>query len=230
VFLGYETRNVIVQRDYIGKAVRDRDVITVSGHAKKTAKPDLAQIDIGLYSEGATVAAVQSDNSAKMNAVIAAIKALGVKDADIQSSNYNLQPKFDYTNSKQTLTGYTLTQSVGVKLRDLTKVGDVIDKSVAAGANQVNSLQFTIDDPTALQDSTRIDAIKDARTKANALADALGLHIVKVVTFSESGGVTPPMPYASDMVAMKSAAGAVPTIQAGSLDVDMTVAVTFEVR
>lgn len=232
VFLGVKTRNTYVERDYIGKAARDRDVITVSGHSRISVKPDLALVDLGMYSEGNTVADVQSGNTQKMNAIIDAIKAMGVKDADIQTANYNLQPKIDWTGGKQNITGYTLTQSVDVKVRDLNKVGDVIQKAVGLGANQVNGVQFTVDDPTALQDQVRLKAIEDARTKAGALATALDLHLIKVVTFNESGGaIPPPFPYGMGGADMLSSAKAVaPSTQPGSLDVDMNVAVTFEVR
>lgn len=230
VFLGVKTRNAYAERDYIGKAVRDRDVITINGHARVTVKPDLALVDLGMYSEGATVASVQSGNTEKMNAIIDAIKKMGVKDADVQTSNYNLQPKIDWSTGKQNITGYTLSQSINVKVRDLNKVGEVIEKAVALGANQVNGIQFTVDDPTALQDEARLKAIQDARTKAGALASALDLVLIKVVTFGEFGGTPSPMPYGvgGAMYAMEKSAA--PSAQPGSLDVDMNVAVTFEVR
>lgn len=231
VFLGFKARNTYAERDYIGKAVRDRDVITVNGHARVTVKPDLALLDLGIYSEGATVAEVQQGSTQKMNAIIDAVKAMGIKDADIQTTNYNLQPKIDWSTGKQSITGYTLSQSVNVKVRDLNKVGDVIQKGVSLGANQVNSVQFTVDDPTTLQDDARLKAITDARTKAGALADALDLHIVKVVTFGESGGSIPgPIPYGMGGGIMAADKAVAPSTQPGSLDVDMNVSVTFEVR
>lgn len=230
VFLVAKTINAFAERDYIGKAVRDRDTITISGTGKVTATPDLALVTLGVYSDGATVAAVQQANTSKMNAIIAAIKDMGVKDADIQTSNYSLQPKIDWESNSQRVIGYNLSQTLTIKVRDLTKVGDVLDGATKLGANNVNGIQFTIDDPSSLQDQARIKAINDAKKKAEALAAATGLHLVKVVSFSESTpGVPVPMPYAARDVAFAPQA-ANTQVEAGSLDVNTDVSVTFEVR
>jgi uncharacterized protein YggE len=231
LFLVAKTINTFAERDYIGKAVRDRDLITIGGMGKVTAKPDLAKVDLGIFSEGATVSVVQGDSTTKMNAIIDALKKMGIKDADIQTSNYSLQPKIDWTDGKQRIIGYTLSQTVNVKVRDLGKVGDVIEAGTSLGANQVYGVQFTIDDPRSLQDEARLKAIAEAKKKAEALADAVGLHIVKVVSFSEAGGFEPPypMPYAAG-IGGDAALKAAPQIEAGSLDVSMNVSVTFEVR
>lgn len=232
VFLIAKTRTVWAERDYLGKATRDRDTITISGMGKVSAKPDLANIDTGIYSEGPTVASVQQDSTKKMNAITAALKAMGIEDRDLQTSGYNLQPKIDWSNGKQSIIGYTLSQTLNVKVRALDKAGDVIQKVVDLGANQISGVQFTIDDPVSLQDEARMKAIRDAEKKAKQLADATGLHIVKIVTFSENGGDYPrPMPYAADMAIGGAGLKAVaPSVQAGSLDVTMNVSVTFEVR
>jgi uncharacterized protein YggE len=231
LFLVAKTVNTFAERDYIGKAVRDRDLITVSGMGTVTSKPDLAKVDVGIFSDAQTVSAVQNDSTTKMNAMIDALKALGIKDADIQTSNYSLQPKIDWSDNKQRVIGYTLSQTVNVKVRDLAKVGDVIESATSHGANQIYGVQFTIDDPTSIQDEARLKAIKEAQKKADALADAVGLHIVKVVSFSEAGGFEPPYPmqYAAGDLA-SAAKNVAPQIEAGSLDVKMNVSVTFEVR
>jgi len=230
VFLVAKTINTFAERDYIGKAVRDRDVITISGMGKMTATPDLAKIDVGVLSDGATVAAVQNDNTRKMNAMTDALKKMGIKDADLQTSNYSLQPKIDYNSNQQKIIGYTLSQTLNVKVRELTKVGDVIDAVTGLGANQVYGVQFTIDDPTSLQDQARLKAIAEAQKKAQALADAVGLHIVKVVSFSEASADQPyPIPFMAQAEA-GMAVKSVPSIQVGSLDVTTNVSVTFEVR
>ncbi len=232
IFVGAKTRNALAERDYIGKVVHDRDVITMSGTGKITTKPDLALIGLGLMSEGKTVREIQDTNTKKMNAVIASLKGLGVDEKDIQTSNYNLQPKIDWADGKQNITGYTLSQNVSVKVRDLDKVGDVIQKVTESGANQIQGVQFTIDDPTSVRDEARLKAIEEAKKKADQLAGALGLHIVKAISFSESSGYNPPMPMMYDSVASNMAVGkvAAPEIQAGQLDVSMDVSVTFEVR
>jgi uncharacterized protein YggE len=230
IFVIAKTRNTFLERDYIGKAVQDRDTITVSAEGKVTATPDLANASLGVFSDGVTVAAVQAANTQKMNAIIDGLKKSGIKDEDIQTSNYNLQPKLDWNSSVQRILGYTLTQTINVKIRDLTKVGDVLQMATTLGANELYGVQFTIDDPTLLQDEARIKAINKAQMKAEALANATGLHLIKVVSFSEStDGSNPPVPYL-DRAVMNEQKAAAPTIAAGSLDVTTNVSVTFEVR
>ncbi|MEO5928116.1 MAG: SIMPL domain-containing protein [Patescibacteria group bacterium] len=230
LFLVAKTINTFAERDYIGKAVIDRDTITINGMGKVTATPDLALVTLGVYSDGSTVATVQQANTTKMNAIIAALKQMGIKDADIQTSNYSLQPKIDWSASTQRVIGYTLSQTVTVKVRDLTKAGDVLDTATKLGANDVGGVQFTIDDPSTLQDEARIKAIKDAQKKAEALANATGLHLIKVVSFSESTpGVPSPIMYDARQANL-APESAKTQIEAGSLDVNTNVSVTFEVR
>lgn len=234
VFVGLKARNAAEEYNYIGKVVRDRDVITIDGLGKVTAKPDVAIINLGVQSEGVSVKDTQKSNTLKMNAIVAAMKELGVADKDLQTSNYSLAPKIDWSNGRQNIIGYTISQMVTVKLRDLDKAGDVLSKAAELGMNQSGGIQFTIDEPKTLQERARTLAIEDAHKKAEQLAEQLGLKIVKVVTFSESGygSPMPPVPmYAkAQMNASLDAALPSPDIQSGSLDVTSNVNVTFEVR
>ena len=230
VFLGAETRNAWQNYYYIGKS--GRDTISIDGEGKVTAKPDVALVELGVITDAATVNLAQTQNTSKMNAVIDAVKVLGVEAKDIQTENYNIQPRYDYSTSKQTLIGYEVSQNVAVKVRNLDKVGDIIAKAGDLGANQVGGMSFTIDDPKALQEQAREKAIDDAKSKADLLAKKLGLQVVRVVSFTESSGnVTPPMPYYAMDKAMAGAAPSVaPTVEAGSQDVISDVSVTFEIR
>lgn len=232
VFVSLKARNAWEEYNYVGKAVRDRDTITISGEGKVTATPDLAQISLGVQTDGLTVKQVQTMNTQKMNAIIIAVKALGVADKDIQTSNYSIYPKIDWSTGKQIITGYSVTQNVTVKVRALDSVGDVLAKAGELGANQIGGINFTIDDPKALQSEARVKAIKDARDKAQQLADQIGLTLVKVVTFSESNGYVPPVYPMANKTMDSSAAQSAPStsIEAGSLDVTSDVSVTFEVR
>lgn len=232
VFVGAKTRNVMDQYNYIGAAPHERDTIVVSGTGKITSKPDLVSLSLGVQTDASTVNDAQTQNTSKMNAIIASLKSMSIADADIQTSNYSISPRYDYSNGKQTILGYTVSQNVDVKVRKLDSVGDVLAKAGSLGANQVGGVNFTIDDPTALQAQARQKAIDDAQKKANTLSSQLGLHIVKVVSFSE-GSTTPPgpIPYMYAAKAMDAVAAPVaPTIQSGSLDVTSDVSVTYEVR
>ncbi len=233
VFVGFKARNAKEEYNYIGKVVRDRDVITIEGMGKIAAKPDIALISLGVQSDGLTVKATQALNTQKMNAIVKAVKDMGVADKDLQTSNYSLSPKIDWNTGKQNIIGYTITQTVTVKLRDLDKAGDVLAKAGELGMNQTGGINFTIDEPKALQERARTMAIEDSRKKAEQLAGELGLRIVKVVTFSENSyGGTPPMPMIGKAVQNSSLDQAMqsPDIQSGSMDVVSNVNVTFEVR
>lgn len=234
VFIFTKTRNAYEEFNYIGKAVRDRDTFTVQGEGKITARPDVARIDLGIQTDGQTVKVAQTENTKKMNEIISAIKTFGINEKDIQTSNYNLTPKIDYTSGRQNIIGYTVSQSVTIKVRALDTAGDVLAKAGELGANQINGLQFTIDDPKLLQEQARDKAIDDARKKAQILADKLGLHLIKVVTFSESAAYPVPMPMmygmAKDMGRGVEASAPSPSVESGSLDVLSDVSVTYEVR
>jgi len=231
VFLGAKTRNAWQEYYYIGKS--GRDTITIDGQGKVNAKPDVSLVSLGVVTEALKVKDAQSQNSEKMNAIIEAIKGMGVEAKDIQTENYNLSPKYDWTDGKQKLLGYIVSQNVSVKVRDTDKVGDIISKAGELGANQVGGIQFVIDDPNALQAQSRDKAIEDARQKAKTLSDKLGLQVVRVVSFSEySGGTPSPTPYyamAKDARNTQEMA-APPSIEVGSQDVVTNVSVTFEVR
>lgn len=231
IFLGVKSRSMLEEYNYIGK--QGRDTINIEGQGKISARPDISMVSLGVTTESTKVKEAQSQNASKMNAIIEAVKAMGVEAKDIQTENYNLSPKYDWTDGKQKLLGYIVSQNVSVKVRDMDKVGDIISKAGELGANQVGGIRFVIDDPKALEAQARDKAIDDARLKAKTLADKLGLNVVRVVSFSEySGGVPTPAPYytmAKDAMNAQEMA-APPSIEAGSQDVVANVNVTFEIR
>ena len=230
IFLAVFSWKTFREAGRVGVELTPRDTITINGEGKISSEPTLAQVSLGLYSEGASVPVIQDQNSRKVNAIIDALINMGIAKADIQTNNYSIQPKYTYTEGKTNIDGYTVSQSLTVKVRDLSKVGDVISKAGELGSNQVNGVTFTIDDPSSIQQQARAKAIDDARKKAEELAKAMGVSIIKVVTFSESSGNTnpPPIFYARD--AVPAAASVSPEIQPGQLDVTANVSVTFEVR
>jgi uncharacterized protein YggE len=230
-FLAAKTRNELAVYRTIGRPTDVRDTFTIEGEGKVSGTPNLAEISFGLLSEGVDVAKIQKENTQKVNAMVAAIKALGVADKDIQTSQYSINPKYDYTNGTTKLNGYTISQNLSVKLRDLSKIGDALTKIGQLGGNQVNGPTFTIDDPSSLKQEARMKALEDARKKAEALSGVLGVKVGRVVTFSESAYNQPPVPmmYRSEgAMATDAVAPAAPSIEAGSLDVKSNVSVTFE--
>lgn len=227
-YLGVLSRNALQEYHYIGRP--GRDTIMVDGEGKVTAKPDVAMIELGVITEGRTVEQIQASNTQKMNAIIAAIKELGIASDDVQTKQYSLNPKYNWNEGKQTLDGYTISQNVAVKVRDMGKVGEVIGRAGELGANQVGGMQFVIDDPKALEAQARDLAIDEAREKAQVLAEKLGLTVVRAISFNESTvPVSGPRPYLA-MEKADMAMAPAPTIEPGSQDVVSYVSVTFEVR
>jgi len=231
LFVGILSLKSYAEWKEVGHEPSGRDTITLDGEGKVSGEPDLAQVDIGLFTEGEDVPSAQDLNTQKVNAIIRALKELSIAEADIQTSSYSITPRYQYEEGKQTVIGYAVSQNVSVKVRVLANVGTVLQKVGQLGANQVNGVSFTIDDPSALKQEARKLALKDAEDKAEELADALGVNIVRVVTFSEGGGSYPqPYPYAARELSAMSDGAFIPEIEPGSLDVTSNVSVTFEIR
>jgi uncharacterized protein YggE len=235
--------NQIKTGRYIGQDVVSRNTITVTGEGEIYTKPDLAIETFTVKIEAKTVEKAVADNAEKMNAVIVAMKALGIEEKDLKTTDFNIYPRYEYRTdySIQTeiwprpetrvLVGYEVTQSLEVKIRDMAKVGDVIQKAVDAGANQVGGLQFTTDDPDALKSQAREEAIKQAKDKAELLAKQLGVKLTKIVNFSEGGYYPSPMYYDSAVNAKgMGEAGATPDIQTGENKITVNVSITYEIN
>src|SRR5690606_33046566 len=152
-------------------------------------------------------------NSAEMAKVVAAIKAAGIADRDVQTSGISIQPQYRYAeNQPPVITGYQASNTVNIKVRDIARLGDVLDALVASGANQVHGPSFEIDQPEAAYDEARQAALKLAQARAEMYAGSLGLRVRRNVSISEGGGVQPPRPVmkAMAMDARMEAAAATP--------------------
>ena len=208
--------------------------ITVNGEGELTLKPDMAVVNLSVVEEGATVAEVTQKGNQKMNEVVSFLKGLGISEDDIKTTSYWLNPSYRYPErgGKPQIVGYNLTQNVTVKIRDLSEVEEVIDGAVRAGVNQTGQLSFEIDDDSEARAEARREAFQDAREKAEAMTSAAGVRLGRVVTFSESGGVQPPMPYYARTAVMEMAdeAAVAPAIEPGSQDVTVNVNVTYEIE
>jgi uncharacterized protein YggE len=171
----------------------DATLLQVSAHGETSRAPDLAQISAGVVTQNLDANAAMRANSQRMNAVIAALKQAGVAERDVQTSSINLEPQYKYVpNQRPTITGYQVSNTVNVRLRDLTKIGDVLDALVKQGANQINGPTFTIDKPDAAMDAARTDAVKHAQARAELYAAATGLKVRRIVSISESSEAPPP--------------------------------------
>ncbi len=222
--------------------------ISVSGEGKVYAKPDIAVVNLGVTTEGATVAEVTKSNTIKMNAVIAAVKSLGIADKDIQTTNYNLSPVYNENviypatsvynlpnmpiSTGRTLKGYSLEQDVEVKIRDFTKIGDVLAQATTAGSNLIGDLQFNIDNPEQFKEQARAKAIAQARTSAQNIAEESGINLGKLININEGYYNPSPVMYSSAKAMGGGAAESVPapTIQPGQQEIDVTINLTYRVE
>jgi hypothetical protein len=215
------------------KPISTNDTIAVTAEGKVTAIPDVGLISLAVESRGAKVSSVQTDNTKKINDIIAFLKGLGVEAKDLRTSQYNLSPIYSYDpkTGQQNLDGYSLHQTVEVKIRQLDKVGDILAGSLERGANQVGQLSFTIDDQDKLQQEARLKAIAKARAKAEDLAQAAGVRLGRVRSFSENINTPSPYPmyYARDMAVGLESKAAAPAIETGSQDIVVNVSLSFEI-
>jgi uncharacterized protein YggE len=204
--------------------------IRVTGDAVVTAKPDRARIDVGVVTQAPQSQDAAAQNARRVDGVLAALrKALGAS-ADIKTISYSLNPNYQYqpNGREPKITGYTATNVVRVTLDDLAKIGNVIDGATQAGANQVQSIQFTLRDEQAVRGQALREAALKARAEADALAAALGLKINRIMSVEEAGPIVVPM--RDVMFAARAEAAAAPTpIQAGTIEVTANVTLTVEV-
>jgi uncharacterized protein YggE len=204
--------------------------ISVSGQGKIYAKPDVAVLVLGSKDEAMKVADAVKVNTEKVNKIIKDVKDLGVSENDIQTTQYRIAPKYNWTESRgQVLEGYTVTQEITVKVRDFEKIGVILDKATSNGANEIGALQFNIDNPEKAQADARAKAIQQAKEKAKVLANQSGLKIVKLVNVSE-GGYYPQPSYAKGGGVMLETASVAPDIQPGQMEINSTVTLTYRVK
>ncbi len=173
----------------------DGTLLSVSAQAEARRVPDVATLSAGVVTQAADANAAMRANATQMDKVMAAIKAAGIAERDIRTSGISLNPQYKYVeNQSPTITGYQASNTVDLKVRDVARLGKVLDALVASGANQVNGPNFEIDQPEPVYDQARRDALQQAQARAGMYAKALGLKVRRIVSISEGGGYRPPMP------------------------------------
>ena len=203
--------------------------LDVSATGEVTRVPDLAIISAGVVTRSSTATGAIQDAANRMERVRAELKRAGIDDRDIQTSNVSLNPEYRYENNlPPRLVGYSASNTVNVRFRDIRNAGKILDALVREGANQINGPSLTIEQPQAALDEARTRAVAFGRARAELYARSLGLRVVRVVSVSESGGysVPPPMP-----VMMEARAQAADTkIDPGEQKLQVTLAMTFELQ
>jgi uncharacterized protein len=206
--------------------------IWVTGQGKVTVTPDLAIIQVGIQAQGKSVADAQLQATTAMTDVMSALTANGIAAKDIQTQYFNIQQltRWDNDKQEQVVYGYQVTNMVTVKIRDLTKPGTIIDAVALAGGDliRVNSIQFTVEDPTVYYDEAREKAMADAQDTATQLASLSDVKLGKPIFISVSGSSSPQAPTYFDQ-SVKEAGSSTP-ISSGELEISLTVQVTYAIK
>jgi uncharacterized protein YggE len=180
-------------------------LVTVTGEATVEAAPDAAMVRIGVSSQGKTARAASDSNAKEMTAVLAAINQLGIADRDVQTSWLSLQPQYEPNKGggAARLNGFRANNQVTVKIRDIGKLPAVLDRAIAAGANEMSGIEFVVSEQSKLLDKARAAAIADAHRKAELYANAAGMKVGRVAAIAEKGSA-PPSPVFKAMRAAPS--------------------------
>jgi len=227
-YLGTLINNNIKKYNYIGKADRATQTITVTGYGKVVGSNDIAITTIGYSNTDKDVSKAQTDNKKVMDAVMADLKAMKIDEKDLKSS-YTIYPEYTYDSSNvRVFSGYKVSNQVTIKVRNLSNIQNVLALASKYGANQISGLSFTIDDNDNLKSQARVKALIDAKKKAAVIASSLGVQLVGVSNYSEYEAKD----YASYSYSdgLGGSGGTASQVSAGSNTVEMNVSVTYEVR
>ena len=201
--------------------------IVVSGTGRVAVQPDVADLRLGVTVAKPTVEAARGEAAATMDAILRAVDGAGVARADVRTAMLSVQPRYDYRDGRAAvLTGYEIANVVEVSVRDLSALGDVIDVTLTAGATSMDALSFRLADPRPAEREARRQAMAEARSRADVLAEAAGVTVQGVSDIVEGQPVRPPGPVAKAQ-RMALAADAGTPVEAGTLEVAVTVSVTY---
>jgi len=228
VFAGFKQLVDAVNNYRNGGAANIPQTVSFTGEGKVKATPDTAKVEIGLVTEGKDSISVQNENSAKMNAVIKFLKEQKISGEDIKTSAYSLSPKYEYNKGKSTLVGYILNQALTVTVRDLNKIGEILDGAVSNGANQVNSISLFVDKPEELKNKAREDAVRQAKEKASAASKIAGFKLGRVIGFSENTFGEPPIYY--ETMGKGGGSAPAPQIEPGTQEITINVTLTYLIK
>lgn len=211
-------------------SIQPETTLTISASGEVSRAPDMATITLGVQTEAKSASDAMSQNAAQMDGVYAALAGAGIAERDMQTSNLSLQPRYDYSNrdgSPPEVVGYTASNQVTVKVRDLDNLGTTMDTIVAQGGNTISGLNFGLEDPSDARDEARREAVKKAMQRAQLYAEATGYRVARIVTISESGGdYGGPVP----MMSVRAESDASTKISGGEVGYTVDVNVTFELR
>lgn len=204
--------------------------ITVMTQGKASAEPDLAKITIGVQTRDSEAEVAARQNGDRMAGVMGALQDIGVAEEDIQTVDYSIRAEIDWDDDEQRVIGYVVNNSVLIKIREVDEVGDVLDAVTDAGANNIFGIQFTFDDPSALREQARAEAMTEAKDKAEALAQLGGVGLGKPRHISESFMESPPFYLEPVYAAAERGMGGGAPVMPGQMEVTVQVQVTYDIR
>lgn len=209
-------------------ATSDGTLLTINADARTTRVPDIATLSTGVVTQATDANTALRQNSEQMAKVVTAIKAAGIADRDVQTTGISINPQYRYAeNQPPAITGYQASNTLNVKVRDIARLGKVLDALVAVGANQVNGPNFEIDNPDEAYDEARVAAVKKAQARADLYAKTLGLRVRRVVSIHDGGDNTPPAPIPGVM-RMQAMDTAETPVSAGESTLSASVTMVFE--
>lgn len=208
-------------------------MLSIVADGRSEAPPDLATINLGVETTGATAEAAMADNSRNMSALIAVLRRAGVAERDIQTSRVAVQPQYNRRRDDEAeprIVGYRASNSVAVEIREIETTGRVLDAAIAAGGNSVRGVTFSHQDPSAQQNLARRGAAAEARRRADLYANAFGLRVVRVVAIAEPGASSPEnIVVTGTRIARRDAVAESP-VETGTITTRATLNVTYELR
>lgn len=208
--------------------------IAIEGRGEVRAAPDMAMINSGVTTQGATAREALDANTAAMSELVAALKEAGIEARDIQTSGFSVNPNYVYSDARDDMgytlppkiNGYQVANSVTVAVRDLEELGTILDKAVTVGANTINGVTFSVADPSELYNEARKAAFEDARKKAELYAELAGATLGDIELISESQGFESPQPF--PMYARAEAAADAVPVEAGEMSFAINVNVKWD--
>ncbi|WP_211748723.1 SIMPL domain-containing protein [Paenibacillus sp. Marseille-Q4541] len=217
------------------EAVAVQNIVSVVGKGEISVKPDIAYLFIGISSEGKTAAAAQKANATKMQSLTSLLKKTWkLENKDIQTNQFYVQPNYTYSEKEgQQLKGYTATHSLKVSYRDLDKVGELLDAAAEAGVNQIDNIQFSIENKDAFETAVIEKAMANANLKAGAIAKVAGRSLGSVISVSQ-GNTAEPVRYYEQMYDMNTAASSTAekstSVEAGEIKLTTELTVHYQLK
>jgi len=203
--------------------------ITVTGEAEMTMSPDRAMVTIGVETWGKNIMSIKADNGKRVKSILDAVKGLGIPAKDIMTRDLSIQPEYTWKDDRREFIRYRMRNVVVITVNDLTKVEDVVNAGVNESSNVLEGVTFSTKDAGRIQDSLQIQAARNARAKAVALAEAVGAKVGDAVTITESQTIEPRPVYAMRAMAMADQAPSTP-VESGQLTLKSTINIVFELK